>query len=147
MFKKADIPNFFRQWRNPKQSEINEFVTWARENSVMIEKLGDTTADVEKLSFLDSYLENKRIVYLGEEDHWIHEKSDYRLLLLQYLVSRGWRYIGEELGWSDGIQIDRYLETGEEPTRQITFLRNILLPRPFWVLTASFLYPQGIQRL
>lgn len=28
--------------------------------------------------------------------------------------TRGWRYIGEELGWSDGVRIDAYLETGQE---------------------------------
>ncbi len=112
MFKKADLTNPLRRWRYPKQSEINEFVAWALRNSVLIENL--EMADVKKLSFLDGYLEDKRIVYLGEEDHWIHEKSDYRLLLLRYLVSRGWRYIGEELGWSDSIRVDRYLETGDE---------------------------------
>ena len=35
------------------------------------------------------------------------------MLLLRYLFSRGWCRLGEELGWSDGIRINRYLETGE----------------------------------
>ncbi len=68
---------------------------------------------MEKLSFLDELLEGKRIVYLGEEDHWIREKYSYRMLLLRYLFSRGWCRLGEELGWSDGIKINRYLETGD----------------------------------
>jgi erythromycin esterase-like protein len=58
-------------------------------------------------------LHGKRVVYLGEANHWIHEKYDYRVLLLRYLVSRGWRCIGEEMGWSDGGRVDRYLDTGD----------------------------------
>ncbi|HWQ88609.1 MAG TPA: erythromycin esterase family protein [Desulfitobacteriaceae bacterium] len=34
-------------------------------------------------------------------------------MMLRYLISRGWRYIGEELGFSDGIRVERYLETGD----------------------------------
>lgn len=90
------------------------FLEWAHEHAVPIDRLENGDADVEQLSSLDKWLENKRVVYLGEEDHWIHEKSDYRLLLLHYLISRGWRYIGEELGLSDGIRINRYLESGDE---------------------------------
>jgi Erythromycin esterase homolog len=79
----------------------------------MFEPLNGMNADIEKLSFLDDLLAAKRVVYLGEEDHWIHEKNEYRILMLRYLFSRGWRYAGEELGWSDGIRINHYLETGE----------------------------------
>ena len=35
----------------------------------------------------------KRIVFLGESHHWVHEKYTCRELLLRYLVSRGWRHI------------------------------------------------------
>lgn len=103
-------------WQRPKRRSIEEFKTWASEHAVMLEPLplNGAKADIEQLAFLDKLLEGKRIVYLGEEDHWIHEKSEYRLLMLRYLVSRGWRFIGEELGWSDGLRIDHYLETGDE---------------------------------
>lgn len=94
--------------------QTTDFLAWAREHAVLIDPLEGPDLDTERLSFLDKLLENKRVVYLGEEDHWIHEKSDYRLLLLRFLISRGWRYIGEELGLSDGIRINRYLETGDE---------------------------------
>lgn len=62
---------------------------------------------------LDGALAGKRIVYLGEEDHWVHEKGGYRALLLRYLISRGFTVIGEELGWSDGLRTERYLQTGD----------------------------------
>jgi erythromycin esterase-like protein len=105
---------FFRLFEQHRQKDINIFLSWAHEHSVAIEPLDGFNTDIDRFSSFDGLLENKRVVYLGEEDHWIHEKSDYRLLLLRYLISRGFRYIGEELGWSDGMRIDRFLETGDE---------------------------------
>ena len=101
-------------FRRPGSREIRDFQAWARERAAVFDPLDGRDADIEKLSFLDGPLRGKQVVYLGEEDHWIHEKSDYRLTMLRYLISRGWRYIGEELGWSDGIRIDGYLATGDE---------------------------------
>jgi erythromycin esterase-like protein len=98
----------------PKTPEFEAFLSWAREYAIRIDSLEDKNADIERFSILDPILAGKRIVYLGEEDHWVHEKSDYRLLMLRYLYSRGFRYVGEELGWSDGLRVDRYLETGDE---------------------------------
>lgn len=95
------------------QKKTVRFVTWARDNAVVFAPSEETSVSLEKLSFLDTALKDKRVVFLGEEDHWIHEKYEYRRLLLEYLFSRGWRYVGEELGWSDGMRLDRYLETGE----------------------------------
>ena len=99
--------------RKRRPTATNAFVEWARESAVFLEDFGDDRADIERLAFLDKALEGKRIVYLGESNHWIHEKYAYRLLMLRYLFSRGWRHLGEELSWSDGRRIDRYLETGE----------------------------------
>lgn len=111
MWNLKHISHFLRQ---PRKKERLAFLAWAREQAVMIDSLDGLGGDIEKLSFLDNVLENKRVVYLGEEDHWFHEKSDYRLLMLRYLISRGWTYIGEELGWSDGVRVDHYLQTGDE---------------------------------
>lgn len=105
---------FFRTLQKPSKKEIKAFTSWANEHAVTVDPLDGLNRDINMFSCLDPYLEGKRVVYLGEEDHWIHEKSDYRLLLLRYLVSRGWRYIGEELGWSDGARVDAYIETGQE---------------------------------
>lgn len=103
----------FCRWKRPGRREVENFMAWARERAVMIDPLNGTEPDIERLSFLDELIGSKRIVYLGEEDHWIDEKYHYRLLLLRYLFSRGWRHVGEELGWSDGLRIDRYLKTGD----------------------------------
>ncbi len=91
------------------------FVSWAKQNAVPL-SLDEQNGAMEKLSVLDNVLRDKRIVYLGEEDHWVHEKTDYRMLMLRYLVSRGFRTIGEELGLSDGYRINRYIQTGDEST-------------------------------
>ncbi len=94
------------------------FAAWVRENAVFLSQ--DEDENLDKLACLDGLLKDKRIVFLGEEDHWVHEKYDYRKLMLRYLFSRGWRFVGEEIGWSDGIRIDRYLETGDQ-----TYLERI----------------------
>lgn len=105
-------------WRISGWSATPPFIAWAREHAIPFEPQESVHDEREKFACLDPLLAQKRIVYLGEEDHWIHEKNEMRLLLLRYLFSRGWRYIGEELGWSDGLRIDRYLETGDEASLQ-----------------------------
>lgn len=68
--------------RKPEQKEVKAFTSWANEHAIIINPLDGLNTDIEKFSCLDPFLEGKRVIYLGEEDHWIHEKSDYRLLLL-----------------------------------------------------------------
>ena len=71
-------------------------------------------ADPDLLKPLDARLADADVVSLGEFNHFIHEKSDFRLFCGKYLLSRGWRAFAEELGWSDGWRIDRFLRTGDE---------------------------------
>lgn len=101
-----EVPIFSR-------SRIRAFQEWARKAAVHLEPLDAARIDVERLAVLDPLLAGKRIVYLGEPDHWIHEKYAYRTLLLRYLHARGLRWVGEELGWADGLRVDRYLESGD----------------------------------
>jgi erythromycin esterase-like protein len=101
-------------WHLSRQRSIPPFIAWAREHAIPFELQESGDDEQQTFARLDPLLAQKRIVYLGEEDHWIHEKNEVRLLLLRYLFSRGWRYIGEELGYSDGLRIDHYLETGDE---------------------------------
>jgi hypothetical protein len=88
------------------------FKEWAAAHAILLDPLDGFTADPEKLSILDAALEGKRIVFLGEQDHFVHEKYDYRMIVARYLFSRGWRWFGEEMGWSDGIRVDKYLASG-----------------------------------
>jgi erythromycin esterase-like protein len=95
------------------QSTGEEIVSWVRENAVGLDYEEWHDVDIEDLSFLDEELDGKRIVYLGVPDHWVHEKYDYRLMLIHYLFARGWGYLGMEMDYSDGVRVNRYLATGD----------------------------------
>lgn len=88
------------------------FLAWAAEHAIRLEPLAPDL-DVEVLAPLDPLLEAKRIAFLGEANHFVHEKYAYRILFIRYLHSRGFRWLGEELGRSDGVRVARYLATGD----------------------------------
>jgi len=71
-------------------------------------------ADPALLAPLAGRLADAEIVALGEMNHFVHEKSDFRLFLSRFLMTQGWTDFAEELGWSDGVRIDRYLAEGDE---------------------------------
>ncbi|MCP5120405.1 MAG: erythromycin esterase family protein, partial [bacterium] len=76
--------------------------------------LNSAEADPAAFDFLDEALLGRRMVYLGESDHFVAERMEFRLLLIRELVKRGYRRIGMEMGFSDARRMDRYLETGDE---------------------------------
>jgi erythromycin esterase-like protein len=78
------------------------------------EPFNGLTADIACLSVLDEAVAGADIVVLGELNHFVHEKSDFRLFFCRYLLSRGFTTFAEELGWSDGARVSRYLEAGDE---------------------------------
>lgn len=94
-------------------NEEEAWIEWVKKTAIPIKTLDWDKIDLTELSVLDRELEGKRIVYLGEPDHYIHEKYDFRLILIRYLFEKGWRHIGMEMGRSDGHKADRYLETGD----------------------------------
>jgi erythromycin esterase-like protein len=71
-------------------------------------------ADPALLAPLVERVGDSDVVALGELNHFVHEKTDFRLLLTRFLLAQGWRDIFEEIGWSDGHRIDRYLQNGDE---------------------------------
>ena len=90
---------------------------WVRERATPVAIAGveqAARADVEALAWLDPLLAGKRFAFVGEANHFVHEKASYRLFMTRYLASRGFTVLLEELAWSDGVRIDRYLETGDE---------------------------------
>jgi erythromycin esterase-like protein len=91
----------------------DDFVAWVRDNAIHLDTLDWQAADLAKLSVLDRLLEGKRVVYLGEPDHYIREKIDFRLVFIRYLFERGWRHIGMEMGYSDAKRVEKYLQTGD----------------------------------
>jgi len=92
---------------------IRELKAWMSERAIRLELPLRSERNFERLAALDTAIAAKRIVYLGEPDHFIHEKYDYRLLMLRYLVSRGWNHIGEEMGLVDGYRINKFLASGD----------------------------------
>ena len=70
--------------------------------------------DVSAFSVLDELADRSRVAYLVEMDHFIAEKSEFRLLCIRYLASRGWRWFGEEVDARVGDRLDGYLTTGDE---------------------------------
>ena len=96
-----------------KNRAAAEFGEWAREHAIRLELPLDSELNVTRLAVLDRSIAGRRLAYLGEPDHFIHEKYQYRLLMLRYLLARGWNRIGEELGVCDGHRIDRFFATGD----------------------------------
>jgi erythromycin esterase-like protein len=93
---------------------IEDFRAYADERAVAFSDLEAVDENARRMSILDPIVDGKRFAYIGESDHFIHEKYGYRLAILNYLASRGFKLVGEELGASDGMRINRFIETGNE---------------------------------
>ncbi|MBD3867494.1 MAG: hypothetical protein IFK94_05155, partial [Acidobacteria bacterium] len=63
---------------------------------------------------LDPLLAGKSMVFLGEPDHFIHKKNEYRTRMIRYLAGHGFRNIGMEMGVSDAIRMDAFLADGDQ---------------------------------
>ncbi len=86
----------------------------ARDAIPLADPFDGATADTAPLAVLDAALADADVVCLGEMNHFVHEKSDFRLWCARWLASRGWTRFAEELGWSDGVRVSRYLRSGDE---------------------------------
>lgn len=91
-----------------------DLADWVAASAIPLNGPDWRSVDRRALSPLDAAASGKRIVYVGEAHHLIREKYDVRLLVLRQLLDLGWRYLGMELGRSDGLCVDEYLRTGEE---------------------------------
>lgn len=108
--------------------------------------------DVDRLAVIDAALANARLVFLGETNHFIHEKTGFRLWWLRKLARHHRLVVGEELGWSDGRDVARYLADGDEThlDRLATFgdrshVRTDRDDQPTGILRASFdAYPTAL---
>jgi erythromycin esterase-like protein len=135
---------------------MSKLVDWVRKAGVILPPVGDWNANTAaRLAIFDPLLVDRNAVFLGEMDHFVHEKTDFRLLLVRYLVSRGWTRMAEEMSWSDGVRVGRYLAAGGDDVWLERLaglgygqdLRPDRLDRPTGVLKASFdLYPVELFR-
>lgn len=64
-------------------------------------------------TFLANALHGRRLLMVGEPDHWIAQKSSYRMMLARAGAALGFSWFGDELGWSDGWRLDGYLRDGD----------------------------------
>jgi erythromycin esterase-like protein len=97
-----------------RRRALEDFRAYASEHAIAFSDLEAIDENARRLSILDPLVAEKRFAYIGESDHFIHEKYAYRLAMLKYLAGRGFTHLGEELGASDGMRIDRFVETGDE---------------------------------
>jgi hypothetical protein len=65
------------------------------ERAIPIELDGEH-GDLAPFAVLDELADRARVAFIGEMDHFITEKYDFRLLCMRYLASRGWTIFGEE---------------------------------------------------
>lgn len=109
-------------FRRLRRREAARLVAWASERSIPLD-LRDTRESARRLAGLDPLLAGKRIAFLGEANHWVHEKYAVRESVLYWLRARGFNLVGEELSSSDGRRVQRYLETddGDELSRVTAF--------------------------
>ena len=67
-----------------------------------------------------SFLKNKRIVLAGESTHGTHEFFTVKNELFKYLVQHcGYRLLGMEMSYSEGVKINHYLQTGQGNIKEI----------------------------
>lgn len=92
----------------------NDFKAWAIDRAIQIDLDASAGENARKLSVLNPLVAGKRIAFLGEPDHFIHEKYFYRELMLRYLATRGFTCVGEELSRTDGMRIAQFLAAGDE---------------------------------
>ena len=95
-----------------KRAFASDLDQWIAQNAIRVDGLS-SEADYPQLAFFDRAVETKRIVFLGEASHFVHEKYDYRLILLKRLVARGFSNVGMEMGISDGQRVDDFMASGD----------------------------------
>lgn len=135
------------------------YTDWiARQGVTLPEPGGVLSANAgPRLEGLRARLAAARVVFLGETNHFVREKTDFRLFWLEQLLRHGAVgnrpvIVGEELGWADGRWVAAYLETGDESllARAATFggtghLRQDRDDSPTGVFAPSFRsYPHAL---
>jgi erythromycin esterase-like protein len=92
---------------------IQDFKSWAAESAIKLDLSASCRENARRLGRLYPLVAGKRLAFVGEPDHFIHEKYPYRALMLDYLAGLGFMRVGEELSRTDGARIDRFIETGD----------------------------------
>jgi hypothetical protein len=81
------------------------------QSAVSDEALKFSSAE-DSLAWSASY--ERQVVMLGEPDHWIDEKYEYQLLLIEDLLKNGFKTIAFERGRTYMEVVNRYIQSGDE---------------------------------
>lgn len=90
-----------------------EFNPWIQKNGIYLDHLEDLSTSTA-LNSIDKMIVTKRLLFLGEPDHYITEKLQYQYQLIKRYVSKGYHTLAIEMGRSDARRINKYLMTGDE---------------------------------
>jgi erythromycin esterase-like protein len=96
-----------------KDRYLKDFMAFAHERAIHLDLDAPAADNASKLAPLDSIVTGKRLAFVGEPDHFIHEKYAYRATMLAYLARHGFTRVGEELSRTDGVRIERFIESGD----------------------------------
>ena len=77
-------------------------------------ELANNILSTKDKHLIDKMVIDKRMVFLGEPDHWIKEKGNYQLAIIKYLASKGFNIIANERSHLDSKYIDSYIQTGDK---------------------------------
>lgn len=91
--------------------QLESHESWLQSHAASVADVDAPLTD-DEIKILDQALFGKRVVFLGESAHWIHEKYGYRLRFLKYLMSKGFTNIGMEMGLSDGGRVNQFIKSG-----------------------------------
>ncbi|MEM7363460.1 MAG: erythromycin esterase family protein [Pseudomonadota bacterium] len=92
-------------------SERETACRWIRANRIPIPD--DWTSTQQLQNAVTKLLADRRVLFLGEADHFIHEKADYRGLFAELVHSLRFDTFVEEFGRHDGKLVNSYLKTGD----------------------------------
>lgn len=93
-----------------------DFDAWIEEYAVPLDAASyePSAGDAARLDAIVDEIAGARLIFLGETNHFVHEKTAFRNWWIRRLAARRSLVIGEELSWSDGHDVAAYLRDGDE---------------------------------
>jgi len=79
----------------------------------------DTSFNASNFESLDEIIQDKRLVFTGENHTFTHSNQLTKLKLMMYLYDQGFRYFLIELGYGIGYLANKYITTGDEEAMNI----------------------------
>src|SRR5262245_36810008 len=94
---------------------VDSIESWIDAAAVALDPASfEIAAHRERFDAHGERMAHARVVMLGETNHFVHEKIEFRLWWLKRLSARRRIVVGEELSWFDGQHVAKYLDDGDE---------------------------------